>query len=291
MVDCKLVVEADPLEATTETAAAGSGQTCAMSADGGPRTGPGGGAVAVVTGAASGIGRGVALRLSKEQWDVAMFDLDTDGLRETAKLGREVPGAGRLVSHAVDVTDAGQLEAAVAEVVDGLGEIKALVSNAGVLSVAPVLDLALEQWRRTIEVNLTGSFICTRAVAREMVRAGTAGRIVTVASVHSLAPGSGVVDYDASKGGLLMLTRSLARELAPHGITVNAVGPGLILTNLAGGASKEYLDHVVPRIPLRRPGTPSDVAGVVSFLLGPDADYMTGSLLIVDGGMLLTAEL
>jgi len=262
-----------------------------MSVDQGIDTVPGTRGVAVVTGASSGIGRAVALRLAREQWDLAIFDVDGAGLAETEKLAQEVSGAARLGSYLVDVTDAGQLEAAVADVVGHLGEIRALVSNAGVLSIVGVLDLPLAQWRRTIDVNLTGSFICTRAVAREMVRAGNAGRIVTVASVHSVAPGTSVADYDASKGGLLMLTRSLARELAPHGITVNAVGPGLILTNLAGGASKEYLDYIVPTIPLGRAGRPGDVAGVVSFLLGPDDDYMTGSLLVVDGGMLLTADL
>ncbi len=245
----------------------------------------------VVTGAASGIGRAVAIRLAAEGWELALLDINEDGLAETARLIAKTPDAGDPVRYAVDVTDAERVEGVVADIAGRAGEVAALVSNAGVLSVVPVLDLPIEQWRRTLDINLTGSFICARAVAREMVRTGSGGRIVTVASVHSIAPGTNVADYDASKGGLLMLTRALARELAPHGITVNAVGPGLILTNLAGGASEDYLDHIVPTIPLGRAGQPSDVAGVVAFLLGDDADYMTGSLLVVDGGMLLTADL
>lgn len=245
----------------------------------------------VVTGAASGIGRAVAIRLAAEGWELALLDINEDGLAETARLIAKTPDAGDPVRYAVDVTDAERVEGVVADIAGRAGEVAALVSNAGVLSVVPVLDLPIEQWRRTLDINLTGSFICARAVAREMVRTGSGGRIVTVASVHSIAPGTNVADYDASKGGLLMLTRALAHELAPHGITVNAVGPGLILTNLAGGASEDYLDHIVPTIPLGRAGQPSDVAGVVAFLLGDDADYMTGSLLVVDGGMLLTADL
>ena len=258
-----------------------------MSAD---RMGLGRG-VAMVTGAGSGIGRAVALRLSEEKWDLALVDVDAGGLEATETLVHNRAHGVNTRSFQVDVTDAEKVEAVVADIAAGAGEIAVLVSNAGVLWVTPLLELSLEQWRRTIDINLTGSFICTQAVAREMVRKGTPGRIVTVASVHSVAPGTEVTDYDASKGGLLMLTRSLARELAPYRITVNAVGPGFIGTNLGGGASKEYLSHVISTVPLGRAGEASEVAGAVSFLIGPDAGYITGILLVIDGGMLLTADL
>ncbi len=142
-----------------------------------------------------------------------------------------------------------------------------------------------------LDVNLTGTFLCARAAARLMSDAGGGGRIVNIASVHSTAPGRGLISYDASKGGIWMLTRTLALELAPQGITVNAVGPGLVYpTGLGGGAPTEYLASVVPTIPLGRAGSPADVAGAVSFLCSDDAAYVTGSMLFVDGGMLLTAH-
>jgi NAD(P)-dependent dehydrogenase (short-subunit alcohol dehydrogenase family) len=248
------------------------------------------GRVAIVTGAASGIGRAVALRLAGQQWKLAIIDVEEEGLNRTGALIQQAAGAGAK-NYVVDVTNAEQVRAAIEDIAATVGEIAILVSNAGVLTVTPVLDLSVEQWRRTVDVNLTGSFICAQAAAREMVRSKTAGRIITVASVHSVAPGTNVTDYDASKGGLLMLTRSLARELAPYRITVNAVGPGFIVTNLGGGASEEYVTHIVSAIPLGRAGDPDEVAGAVSFLVGPDAGYITGALLVVDGGMLLTADL
>ena len=193
VVDCKVIADAGLaagaarsrlIERRTERAGT-------MSADPGASISSSVG-IAMVTGAGSGIGRAVALRLAKEKWDLAIIDMNDDGLQETEKLIEEVSGTGRSGTYVVDVTDAGRFEAVVADIVTNAGEIRVLVSNAGVLSVTPVLELSIEQWRRTVDVNLTGSFICTRAVAREMVRAGTPGRIVTVASVHSVAPGTNV---------------------------------------------------------------------------------------------------
>ena len=219
-----------------------------------------------------------------------MFDMNDDGLRETEKLVEEVSGAGRSRTYLVDVTDAGHFEAVVADIVDKRRRDKG----------------PREQRRGALGHSGTGAFARAMAPhhrgqldgvvhlhARRSPRDGTSrypGRIVTVASVHSVAPGHGVIDYDASKGGLLMLTRSLARELAPTG---SPSTPSDRASSYQSG--RRRLQGIPrPRRAENSPGPcrePSDVAGVVSFLLGPDADYMTGSLLIVDGGMLLTADL
>jgi hypothetical protein len=179
------------------------------------------------------------------------------------------------------VSSESEVASTFSEVRANLGPIRALVHSAGILHIEPALGLDARAWRQVIEVNLTGTFLCDQAAARLMVADSSRGRIVNIASVHSQAPA----------GGIWMLTRNLALELAPHGITVNAIGPGLVIhTNLGGGTSKEYLDSVVPAIPLGRAGEPDDIAGPVSFLCSEDSSYVTGAMLFVDGGMLLTAH-
>jgi glucose 1-dehydrogenase len=245
------------------------------------------GRAALVTGAGSGIGRAAALRLAKDGWAVAAVDIDGDRAAATAAaIGAD---QGSAVGLTADVADEDEITAAVDQARERLGPLGAFVGSAGVLSVSPALDLPAAEWRRVLDINLTGAFLATRAAARLMVAEGAGGRIVQVASVHSVAPGRGVAHYDASKGGLLMLVRSLALELAPHQITVNAIGPGLIQTNLTP-PDPVYLGQVVPTIPLNRPGQPEDVAGAIAFLCGPEASYLTGTMIVIDGGMLLTAH-
>jgi NAD(P)-dependent dehydrogenase (short-subunit alcohol dehydrogenase family) len=245
--------------------------------------------VAVVTGGASGIGRAAALQLGADGFDVAVLDNACELAQETAA---EVEATGaHAIAVELDVRSEDSVAAAFAQVAQSLGVVYALVNSAGVFSEIPFAELSLAEWRRIVDTNLTGTFLCCREGVRQIRAAGTEGRIVNVASVHSVAPSAGLSHYDASKGGIWMLTKSLALELGPLGISVNAVGPGIITrTRLTSGPSEGYLAKVIPALPLRRVGQPEDVAGPISFLCSQQAGYITGSLLIVDGGMLLTAQ-
>lgn len=244
--------------------------------------------VAAVTGGGSGIGRGTAFRLAQAGFPVAVLDWNGDSAEEVAQTIQD--RGGRSCAVQVDVSDQEQIERALSQVEEELGPLSALVNSAGILHIAPALELSAEDWRRVVDVNLTGTFLADQAAARRLVAHGRGGRIVNVASVHSQAPGRGLAHYDASKGGIWMLTRNLALELAPHRITVNAVGPGLVRTNLGGGADDAYLSQVVPTIPLGRAGEPEDIAGAIAFLCSDEASYITGAMLFIDGGMLLTAQ-
>ena len=244
---------------------------------------------AIVTGSASGIGRAAALRLAKDGYSVACLDIDEGGAKTTAEEILNLGGVG--LGLRLDVSSESEVAATFFEVREELGPLLALVHSAGILNVEAALDLDAKTWRKVLDVNLTGTFLCDQAAARLMVAEALRGRIVNVASVHSQAPARGLSSYDASKGGIWMLTRNLALELAPHRINVNAIGPGLVVhTRLGGGTSQEYLDSVVPTIPLGRAGEPDDIAGPVSFLCSDDSAYVTGAMLFVDGGMLLTAH-
>ncbi len=245
------------------------------------------GKVAFVTGAGSGIGRACAVRLAQEGADVGVSDIDLAGAEETAGL---VQGAGRK-AHVTqcNVASQKQVEESIAATVEALGRLDLCVANAGIARAGTVLELPLKEWQDQLDVNLTGVFLTVQAAARRMVEQGDGGRIVCMASLAAENTGPLSWGYAATKAGVRMMVRGWAGELGPLGITVNAIGPGLIETPLArplgGDAGSKVRERAVRGIPLRRIGQPEDVAGMVAFLCGPDASYVTGSYLLVDGGL------
>ncbi len=244
--------------------------------------------VAIVTGSDSGIGRATAVALAEGGCDVGItWHSDEDGAQETAA---EVRAKGRRGEvRRVDLGDPAAGARLVDDLSETLGGLDVLVNNAGTLSSSPFLELTLDEWRHVLGVDLDGAFACAQAGARRMVAAGRGGRIVNVTSVHEHVPLPGSAAYCAAKGGLGLLTKVMALELAPHGITVNAVAPGEVATPMTG------MDDVDPTtvdragIPAGRPGSAREIAAVVAFLASPAASYVTGSSVVADGGLLLMA--
>jgi NAD(P)-dependent dehydrogenase (short-subunit alcohol dehydrogenase family) len=245
-----------------------------------------GGRVAVVTGAAKGIGAAVANRLHEAGAKLALFDIDQSGLRETTA---QLESAGANVHAAsVDVTDPKAFAAACQGAVDKFGKVDILVNNAGISPRSRILDITDEQWDAVVDLNLKGAFLAARWVGRHMVKTRSGGVIVNIASSTAYRVSANPAHYRVSKAGLVALTQSLAVELGRHGIRVLAIAPTLVETPavraLRNQGLSEGLDEFVRRLPLKRIGKPDDVARAVLFAVSDMASFMTGSTIFVDGG-------
>jgi glucose 1-dehydrogenase len=242
---------------------------------------------ALVTGSSSGIGAGIAVRLAQDGASVAInYRNDREGGEKTLADVERVGGHGIILQG--DVSKVAEVERLVQEAVHQLGRLDVLVNNAGIEKQQAFVDVDEASYDRVLDVNLKAVFFATQAFARAAIARGGGGKVINISSVHEELPFPGFASYCASKGGVKMLTRDLAVELAPHGITVNGVAPGAIATpiNTTLLEDKPKLEALLAQIPLRRLGSPGDVAGVVAFLASADADYITASTVFVDGGLM-----
>jgi glucose 1-dehydrogenase len=255
------------------------------------------GKVAIITGGDQGIGRAIALRLAAEGADIAFcYRTNRSGADEVtsriAACGEKNGKTRRAMAFQADIADTAQVHAFIAAALDHFGAADILVNNAGLERRAGFLEVTEADYDRVLDVNLKGVFFTTQAVVRHWLRHKRPGKVINISSVHEELPFPHFASYCASKGGLKMLARDLAVELAPFGITANNIAPGAIETpiNRALLNDPAKLQPLLANIPLRRLGTPEDVAGVAAFLASADADYITGATVFVDGGLLWSYE-
>ena len=245
------------------------------------------GKVALVTGASSGIGKAIALELGRQGADVAVT-YHSHGQAATAMVDELKRACRRSIAVQADVSQAADIRRLVQETVDQLGKIDVLVNSAGIEEREPFLDKTEEEWDRVLGTDLKGPFLCTQAVARGMVSRNQGGVIVNISSVHEDIPFPGYASYCAAKGGLRMLCRDLALELAPYHIRVVNVAPGAFVTpiNRQTLEDPEKRAELLREIPLGRIGEPEEVAKLVAYLASDDASYITGTTVVIDGGLM-----
>ena len=241
--------------------------------------------VAVVTGAGRGIGHAIAVRLAKEGARVASVSRTEANSKKTAdEINAARPDAAK--AYAVDVAEPAAVQKAAAQILEDFGRVDILVNNAGVTRDGLSMRMSIEDWDTVMNTNLKGAFTFTQALLRPMIKQRS-GRIINIASIAGLTGNAGQANYSASKAGLNGLTKTLARELASRGITVNAVAPGLIETDMTTVLSEEIRQAILQKVPLGKLGEPDDIAGAVAYLASAEAKYITGQVLTVDGGMVM----
>ncbi len=250
---------------------------------------------ALVTGASSGIGRGIALGLGRAGADVVVNY--RSGEEEALAVAEEIKRGGvNSYAHRADVSDEDEVRTLFGRMIDEFGTIDILVNNAGLQQDAPFDEMTLQQWNKVIAVNLTGQFLCAREAVRQFKRRGvrsevscSAGKILCVSSVHDIIPWAGHVNYAASKGGVSLMMKSVAQEVAPFRIRVNAISPGAIRTpiNMGAWSTPEAYSELMKLVPYKRIGEVDDIARAAVWLASDDSDYITGATLYIDGGMTL----
>lgn len=245
------------------------------------------GKVAFITGAGSGIGRGIAVRLASEGANICIVDVDADGAEETANLVGQHGRSAHVIRG--NVASEAHMKRAAAECVERLGRLDVAVANAGIARGGSVLEMSVKDWQDQLDINLTGVFLTVQATAQQMVKLGNPGRIVCISSLAAENTSANMWSYSATKAGVRIMVRGWAQELGQYGITVNAIGPGVIETPLAqglageeGGPIRQALER---RTPAGRVGKPADIAGLVNFMAGPDGEFMTGAYVLMDGGL------
>lgn len=240
------------------------------------------GKVAIITGSGQGIGKAIALLLAEKGANIAVTDIDIKRAEETLRKIESLNRKGLAIG--VNVTNYNAVEAMVKKVVDAFGSIHILVNNAGIIRDSLIIRMKEEDWDAVLDVNLKGTFNCTKAVLKYMTKQRD-GKIVNIASIVGVMGNAGQANYVASKAGIIGFTKSVAREYASRGITVNAVAPGFIDTAMTQALSPETREKLLKQIPMERLGTSLDVAQAVRFLVSDEANYITGQVIHVNGGM------